>query len=235
MVQINQARSSLQMARDLFYDCGEENPYQSLVAQFRKPRSNSLLNENEEQTMKKIILTAAAASLISTPAFAQSANDAQDFVINANVEQECSLENPADFTLGALPINTDPGPDALLLTAQVEDDQNIWMSCNYAADITLAADNRRLTNANPVTDTAQFTNELNYRIWLEPNVAGAFNGFSSFIPAFQGPATSFRTQNSEFHDNASLRVAVPLDAGNTNKRPIAGDYTDTVTITLGTL
>jgi len=185
--------------------------------------------------MKKVIIAAAAASLISTPAFAAD-TDQQDFVINANVEQECSLENPTDFNLGALPINTDPGPQALLLTATVEDTQDIWMSCNYPADITLEADNRRLTNSNTVTDTAQFTNTLNYRIWLEPSVAGAFNGFSSFIPAFQGPATSFRTQTAEFHDNANLRVAVPhADAGNQNRRPIAGDYTDTVTITLGTI
>lgn len=184
--------------------------------------------------MKKLILSAVAVSLIGTPAFAAD-SDQQDFVINANVEQECSLENPTDFNLGALPINTDPGPQALLLTATVEDTQDIWMSCNYPADISLEADNRALVNSNPVTDTAQFTNRLNYRVGLQPSNGSAFNGFNSWAPFVQ-PQPTTRTQTAEFHDNATLTVTMPhFEYGNQNRRPIAGDYTDTVTITLGTI
>lgn len=184
--------------------------------------------------MKKIIVALVATSMLSAPAFADD-TDTQDFVINANVEQECSLENPTDFNLGALQINTDPGPDALLLTATATDTQDIWMSCNYPADISLEAENRTLLNSNTVTDTAQFTNRLNYRVALQPSNGTAFDGFNSWAPFVQ-PQPTTRTQTAEFHDNATLTVTMPhFEYGNQNRRPIAGDYTDTVTITLGTI
>ena len=188
----------------------------------------------EGNTKKKIIIADAASSSVAAPAIAAD-TDQKDFDINARVTQECSLENPSNVNLGSLQIDRAPGPNALLLTATASDSQNIWMSCNYPADISLQADNRALVNSNPVTDTAQFTNRLNYRVGLQPSNGTAFDGFGSWAPFVQ-PQPTTRTQTAEFHDQASLTVTLPhFEYGNQNRRPIAGDYTDTVTITLGTI
>ena len=184
--------------------------------------------------MKKLLIASAAVSMIATPAFAGD-TDSKDFDINARVTQECSIENPSNVNLGSLKIDRAPGPNALKLTETATDTQNIWMSCNYNADISLQADNRYLTTGGTVTDTAQFTNRLAYRVALMPSNGTAFNGYNSWAP-FVKPQPTTQSAGSEFHDNASLTVTMPhYEYGNQTKRPIAGDYTDTVTITLGTI
>lgn len=183
--------------------------------------------------MKKLIFAAASASLIATPAFAAS-SDTKSFDITASVAPECSMEAPSTVTLGALPINEDPGAGALLLTATPKSaTQSIWVSCNYVTNITFESANRALVNPGTVTDTANFTNKLNYGLQFEPTTAGAFNGSTSHKPRVQANPRVF-TQTKEFHDQAKLSVT--LEALNVNnKRPIAGAYTDTFTITLGTV
>lgn len=182
--------------------------------------------------MKKLITLAFASSALATSAFA-AGSDSQDFTINATVPQECSMEDPTDIDLNVL-INTDPGSDALLINTVAQSDvQEIWMSCNYAADISITTANRALETTSPVTDTTNFTNEINYGISLVPSTSGAFAGFGSFKPRVQPPVKT-NTQTSEFHDLAQLSVS--LEALNVigKSRPVAGVYTDTVTITLGT-
>lgn len=185
--------------------------------------------------MKKIAMAALASTAVmaATPAFAAS-SDTKDFDINARVTQECSMENPSNINLGSLSINRAPGSDALLLNEVAQSDvQNVWMSCNYDADITITTLNRALKTTSPVTDTAQFTDTIHYGITLVPSTPGAFDGFGSFKPRVQ-PPVKVKPQVSEFHDNAQLSVRLE-DLNVNSKRPVAGTYTDTVTVTLGTI
>lgn len=185
--------------------------------------------------MKKIVMAALASTvaIAATPALAAD-SDSKDFDINARVTQECSMANPSNINLGSLAINRAPGADALLLDGVPESDvQNVWMSCNYNADISITTLNRALKTTSPVTDTAQFTDTLHYGVRLMPSTPGAFDGFGSWKPRVQ-PVTTTKPQASEFHDNAEL--SVKFEAPNVNdKRPVAGTYTDTVTVTLGTI
>ena len=185
--------------------------------------------------MKKIVMASLAtvAAMGASPVMAAS-SDTKDFDINARVTQECSMENPSNINLGSLSINRAPGSDALLLNEVAQSDvQNVWMSCNYDADISITTLNRALKTTSPVTDTAQFTDTIHYGITLVPGTPGAFTGFGSFKPRVQ-PLVKTIPQVAEFHDNAQLSVR--LEALNVNnKRPVAGAYTDTVTITLGTI
>lgn len=213
--------------------CGRKANFESWFGIFRTMlRKPNILGDSN---MKKIVLAALASSvaMAATPAFAAS-SDQKDFDINATVKQECSMENPTNINLGNLSINRAPGQDALLLDGVPESDiQNVWMSCNYNADITITTLNRALKTTSPVTDTAQFTDTLHYGVSLVPTVSGAFDGFGSWKPRVQ-PVSTTKPQLAEFHDNAQL--SVKFEAPNVNnKRPVAGDYTDTVTVTLGTI
>lgn len=183
--------------------------------------------------MKKIVFATMAVAMSSTPAFAAD-SDTKDFDINARVTQECSMENPSNINLGSLSINRAPGSDALLLNEVASSDtQLVWVSCNYDADITLTTDNRGLKTSSPVTDTAQFTDKIFYGFQFAPLTTGSFSGTNSFKPRVQPPSKTL-PQTSEFHDQA--QISVTLEQLNVNnKRPVAGTYTDTVTITLGTI
>ena len=190
------------------------------------------MNE-KDFTMKKIILAAMAVSMASTPAFAAS-SDTKDFDINARVTPECSMENPSNINLGSLSINRAPGSDALLLNEVAKSDsQSVWVSCNYVTDIVLETLNKGLLTTSPVTDTAQFTNKIFYGLEFAPTTPGAFEGSTSHKPRVQANPRTF-AQTKEFHDQA--KISVTLEALNVNnKRPVAGTYSDTVTITLGTI
>ena len=189
--------------------------------------------------MKKIIVASATAALFSTPAFA-APSDTQDFVINATIAPECSMANPADINLGILAINKDPGSGALLLNnPDPSTEQQIWISCNTDATFSINTANKSGPNTgglktnSPVTDTAQFTNQIFYDISLTPDRSTNFNGVGSYKPRVQAPGPIGGTQQptGEFHANYTLVVGYEAPNVN-NKRPVAGAYTDTVTFTV---
>lgn len=195
-----------------------------------------LFFKKEGLKMKKLLLAATAASLISTPAFAAS-TDTKDFDINARVTPECSMENPSNINLGSLAIDRAPGSNALMLTEKTKsDEQEVWVSCNYVTSIFITTDNRALKTTTDVHDTAQFTDTIYYGVKFAPKTAGSFVGSDSWKPRVQ-PVTKEWVQTKEFHDQAVLSVTLEeVGSGKPNgKRPVAGSYTDTVYITLGTV
>lgn len=183
--------------------------------------------------MKKIVIGTVAAAMFSTSAMAAS-TDTQDVIINATVAPECSMENPTDINLGNLSIDEDAGPGALLLDQVASSStQSVWVSCNYVTTIVFESTNKALKTTTPVTDTAQFTDTIYYGFEFSPTTPGAFNGSNSHKPRVQPNPRTFQ-QTKEFHDQA--QISVTLEALNVNnKRPVAGTYTDTMTITLGTI
>ncbi|MEO0591105.1 MAG: hypothetical protein AAFZ11_11170 [Pseudomonadota bacterium] len=183
--------------------------------------------------MKKLLIASSAFALLSSPAFAQSSQDSQDFTVNGTVENECSIENPADVTLGEFAVITTPGADALQYDDNKSDSQTFWMSCNYTTSIAVESDNLALVGDVAPTDS-QFTNRLDYRLNFSTVTGTALTGLGSIPFGVLGNRT--RTQASEFHANVQMDVVVPKgEYSNASKRLVAGNYSDRVVITLGTL
>ena len=183
--------------------------------------------------MKKIFVAALAASVFATPAYAQSSTAADSFTISANVQNECSIDDPNNVTLD-VSINEDSGPNALKINASNNTLQNIWVSCNYNASLTVEAP--ELVNAAGASlaanDPNDFTNKIAYSIKLEPNAGDTGSPFPAVsLTTKNGPVTKTQQAVGAFHDNARLNVNLP--AGDQTKRPVAGDYTAVATITLG--
>jgi hypothetical protein len=188
--------------------------------------------------MKKIIIAALASSVIASPAFAQSNTDSADLDVTATVNQECSIADPAAVTFAKVNINEGAGATALLLkNGSQHTTQNIYVSCNYGAKLTATSDNGGLLNTDGsagisgadlvANDSADFTNLIGYRVTLTSTD-------SSFPVLFlQTKVGSSKSVNAggAFHDNASLEVRIDRD--DTSKRPVAGTYIDTTTLTLG--
>jgi len=181
--------------------------------------------------MKKIIFAAAALSTIaSAPAFA-SDTDTQDLLVTATVPQECSIGNVADVTFAAVNINQNAEAGALMINGNSNSSQSgIWTSCNYAAKITVAG--TPLLNTAGATlaanDPTNFTNSINYFVSFE---AGSNGGFSKVVHNTRSNgASSSTTPTGAFHTQAKLGVTIA--PGDNAKRPVAGIYSGTTTITL---
>lgn len=187
--------------------------------------------------MKKILIAAAASTaLFSSAAFAQSATDSVDFVVGGTVNQECSIADPTDASFGAFEIEEAPGSIALKINngSQTASTQNIWVSCNYAAEISGASANGGMTNSDAgaaalvANDSADFTDVIEYRVRLT-STDGSFPLFEMQTdgPGSTGPVVA----GGAFHNQATLKVYV--DGDDNPKRPVAGTYSDTATLTVG--
>ena len=187
--------------------------------------------------MKKVIFAALASTVfVSAPAFA-AATDTATLDVSATVADECSIEAPAAFEFSSVNINQGAGSNALLLKngSQNSDGgtQNIFVSCNYAAQIAAKSTaNTGLLNAAGASlaanDSSDFTNKIHYRIELTSNDGS----FSKLDYRTKGTSPSPTvTPGGAFHDDANLKVY--LDRDDTSKRPVAGTYVDTAVITLG--
>jgi len=181
--------------------------------------------------MKKLTLALAASALAFTASAASASDsDSKDLTVKARVADECSLEAPSNMNFGRLAIERAPGSDALLLTTAFDNEfQDVWVSCNYAAKITITSDNQGLVNQDQVNDgpdSEDFTDKLNYGLYLLPSD-------DDFLPVYLQTTTAstrFRDQTDAFHDLGTIRAVIP-QAWNPN-RPLSGDYADTATISL---
>ncbi len=187
--------------------------------------------------MKKILIAAVlSTAFISSTAFAQSSQDSQSLTFNATVVPECSIEDPADVTFASVNINQGAGSGALLLKngSQSAPADDIYVSCNYATSLTVESANDGLLNATgaavAANDPNDFTNVINYRVKLTSS-----DGSFPVLDFRTTQAGTLKTVNAAgaFHDNAALKVYIDRD--DTQKRPVSGLYTDTATITIGTL
>lgn len=182
--------------------------------------------------MKKLALAAAAVSfVVATPTFAAD-TASKDFKIKATVPSECSLEKPANLNFD-IDIDKSAGPGALLMTASESNSQQFYMSCNYAAAITVDAD--QLVNAGGASiaanDATDFTNVLVYDLALENQTKSNSGPFQKISMKVAADSTGTTTPSGAFHENANL--SIQIKTVNNPKRPVAGDYTAVTTISLG--
>lgn len=178
-------------------------------------------------TMKKILLAAAAATIVSSPAFAASDND--DFVINATVPDTCTMQDVNDVNLGTLAIDVAAGPNALLLSSDSTLNTNqFWVSCNKTNTMTFTAD-AQLQGSRTLQpgDDATFTDKLNYRV-------EAINYKTSGLQPSWASTTGPANQTSRPPVHRQVRIKASVLAADNAGRPLAGNYTGTVTVTVTT-
>lgn len=184
--------------------------------------------------MKKfLIATAMSSTLMASTAFA-AGTDTTSLDVTATVLPECSIEQPTAVTFAEVNINEGAGANALLLqNGSQASSQNVFVSCNYATEITITSANDGLLNSDGAalvaTDPADFTNLINYRVLLNSTDSSFPN--VDFRTRLEASETA--TSTGAFHDDALLRIVIDRD--DTQKRPVAGTYSDTATITLGVI
>lgn len=184
--------------------------------------------------MKKIILASAATAIMmaSAPAFAAN-TDSDGFDINASVAKTCTMENINDVALGTIGVSTTAGSGALVLTGSNTASSNpVYVSCNDTNAMTVVSTNggKLKTGAIPSGSDPVFTNELFY-------AAGAGNYLNGLPgPGFVGPiGNGIPFIRGAVHKQVTFDVNLGAAALlNFNKRPIAGVYTDTITVTVTT-
>lgn len=178
--------------------------------------------------MKKFLF--AAAALIAAPAFAAD-TDTVDLTVTGTVQDECSVAEPTAVAFN-VNINEGAGANALLLkNGSQSNAQSVWVSCNYAAKLSATSQNGGLLNAAGETlaqnDPDDFTNKIHYRVQLTATDASFPNlDFRTRLEASDSVNAA-----GAFHNNATLKVVIDRD--DTAKRPVAGTYTDTATLTVG--
>lgn len=202
--------------------------------------------------MKKILLGAAALSMLAAPAFAQTGaiggttppaaptTQSQNVVVNGTVAKQCGLGNQSGGGTGGYTPTLDlgslvDGNGQLSVTPKNIGFGNVW--CNSAATVVLSATQLKTTATN--TDPSSFTNALDL-------IVDGTTGLNGSIFAYLGGATQMRsgtdvsaTTLGAFETGIgrfqSARVGVALPTGTAgNDRPIAGAYTGTITLKVST-
>lgn len=188
--------------------------------------------------MKRLLCAAAAAALfVATPAFADPSDDTS-FDINASVPAACTIGELGDYDMGELDIVLTAGSGALTLAALgsngVVRTQDFWVSCNDTNRMSItSANNGKLIRdgAAPTAEEAAegFTNLISYAVTT-----------TNYLPTpYQQPSLSDGTawhQNNTrgaIHKQVTMLARVTsLNGQNSTRRPLAGDYSDTLTVTV---
>lgn len=176
--------------------------------------------------MKKLLLAVTAASIMSSPAFAApSATDS--FVVNGTVPDTCTMQDVNNVNLGSLSISTTAGSGALLLSGDASGNTNtFWVSCNKTNTMSITGPAElQGSRAKTIFDDASFTDKLKYSVTANNYVTGG-----GAQPTLIAGASTSQTR-APLHHTVSLTAAV-TQALNPGVRPLAGNYTATVTVTV---
>lgn len=191
--------------------------------------------------MKKIFLAASALSLIAAPAFAQAVST-QTFDVTASVPGTCTIGDPATIVLGALGVNATAGSTALTLTSNgayvADKTENFWVSCNDTNKMTItSANNGNLIRSGAAPTTAEaaqgFTNLIAYHIGATNYRPGVDWQYQPTLN--EGTNNNYmNSQRGAIHQEVGMRARIGAagNSKNVGKRPLAGNYTDTVTVTV---
>lgn len=181
--------------------------------------------------MKKLVALAFASSMAMSATSAMAANtDTEEFKITAKVKQECSIEDPKNVNFGKISIDKSAGAGALLVTqGRTTHRQNIWVSCNFGADMAMTSGPMTTSEVNDGPDAADFTDVIHLRMGIEASDGTAFA--KMFFDTLTKTGDS-KTNADAFHDNAKISVVFnPLDLA--GKRPLAGKYSTVATLSVG--
>ena len=197
--------------------------------------------------MKTILMTAvAAATLIATPAFAQTFSEIE---LNATVASKCGSGHhisgdggvAAGYTTGHVNFGelTDNNGqiNAPVLIGSNRSFGNLW--CNYAAPVKLEVS--ALTNDETVYDHGSFTNVFDIQVVTDAGVyfgqgenytLRSLNGVTG-VTTPVNTAGAFETGTGRYGSLATIHVLPKARSAGGNYRPISGDYTGYVRFTVG--
>jgi hypothetical protein len=194
--------------------------------------------------MKKLLIAASFATLLTaTPAFAQASDDAA-FQVTASVPGTCTIGNPGTIALNSLNVNTTAGAAALTLVNNGNSGyvanltSNFWVSCNDVNKMTItSANGGRLVRAGaaPTTEEAAqgFTNRIAYHVGAtnyRPNADWQYQPTLN-----EGSNNNYmNSTRGAIHQEVGMqaRIGSGSTSANSGKRPLAGNYSDTVTVTV---
>jgi spore coat protein U-like protein len=188
--------------------------------------------------MKKLLVAAAASTaLFATPAFAQTATESFD--VTAAVPESCLMEDIDSVDLGEIDIVRSSGANALTIEASsIAPTNSFFISCNDTSTLTFSTANGGLLNQDRPTVAADevgvFTNLIEYHVRLDNFVEGGIAAAPRMrtIDLAAGGTTTGFTRGA-VHREVTAQVAM---LQNENPlRPLAGDYEDTVTVSITTL
>jgi hypothetical protein len=191
--------------------------------------------------MNKFLFAASVATMFAAaPTFAQ-ASDQENFEVKASVPGTCTIGNPGTFDMSALNPVTTAGSGALTLDSLgksgVTKTQNFWVSCNDTNKMTLASANGgKLVRdgAAPTTTEADqgFTNKIAYSV-SPTNYLPDANW--QYQPALNsGDVNNYMNKTrGAIHQEVGMQIRIrSTDGSNAKVRPLAGNYSDTVTVTV---
>lgn len=185
--------------------------------------------------MKKIALLAAAATLIAAPAFAQS-SVSRTVNVNTTVAGQCGLDNQSGGGTGGYTPTVSfadiTDANGFLDTAATVNIGfgNVW--CNSAANLSLTASS--FDSDVTAVDTGSFVDNLDMIVDGQTGLGGSIMTYFGGGEARTGTpklATipfAFETGTGRFQ-NAAVRLALPTGTAG-NDRPVAGNWTGTVTL-----
>ena len=197
--------------------------------------------------MKTILMTAvAAATLIATPAFAQTASSTIN--LNGNVTNKCGAGNhiggsgiAAGFTSGDINVadftNTNGQFGAAMTYTNRSFGQSLW--CNYNAKVSMTVTPFVNTSTNTTSDTGSFATSFDVRIVtdagvymnLGENLEIVTNGADVTKDGYPGGA--FETGTGRFGGADVIQILPkPRQSGGGYLRPVAGTYKSTITFTV---
>lgn len=170
--------------------------------------------------------------MMSTPAFA-APSDSESFDINASIPETCTMEGINDINLGEISINTAAGSNALLINTLLDTGTagDFWLSCNENNRMSFTQANGVLKNQTRSVgsgDDAGFKDTINYVV----NAVNYRNGFLQ-PGCISGLGCASATRGA-VHRKVDMRASVSA-IGQNGLRPLAGDYQDTVTVTVTTI
>jgi hypothetical protein len=195
----------------------------------------------KKHTMKKILVAALAASVLATPALAES-SDTATINLKGNVEQICTVVPNATFAGANMPNRTysraddtvtaswdfviantnDPTQANIGQTNQAFFSVAFQTFCNDNFTWTTTYEKGALTNLDSAP--AGFTNSLAYTVDLKQIGTGAMNITGEAVPTAGG---SQSYQSDAFNGISQ----VDFNVKPSTTPPVAGDYTETVTMT----
>lgn len=173
--------------------------------------------------MKRLLIAAAALSFVAGPSLAQDAGSL--VVIGGSVGGKCGTTGSSSVSLGSLI----DGEGFLSVADRAIDFGEMW--CNAPADVTMEVE--ALQGDAPVgPDASSFVNRLDMIVSggvLDAYFGGALRTGPGGVAAQAVGATGFAFSTGA---SAPANLSVELPVGTTgDDRPVAGDYTGSITFT----
>ena len=176
--------------------------------------------------MKTILMAASALSLIAAPAFAQDASSTVNLA--GTVAEQCGEGNH----ISGIAMTDAEGQ----FNGYVSGNRsfgNMW--CNTAANVALTV--TPFSTGNSTTDTGSFANSFDVRVTTNTSVywnnnipGGVVETAGSSVMVDGDTGGAFETGLGQY-SGMIVEILPVIGSGGNPKRPVAGDYTGSITLT----